>query len=114
MEASMRDFPEFITRLPELDLPFEGVWGHLLQGQEHQVAFIAFDRDTLVPSHRHRAQWEVVLAGEVRLTTSAGERTYTAGQSFELAAGEEHGATVMAGYRAVILFDQADRYQARP
>jgi quercetin dioxygenase-like cupin family protein len=109
----MSDFPEFITRLPELDLPFEGVWGHLLQSPHHQVAFIAFDRETVVPPHRHRAQWELVVTGEVRLATPEGESTYTAGQSFYLPEGVEHGATVAAGYRGVIFFDQADRYRAR-
>ncbi len=109
----MADFPDFVTRLPALDLPFEGVWGHLLQAERHQVAFVAFDRDTVVPPHRHRAQWELVVEGEVRLTTPDGDATYSAGQSFHLPADVEHGATVRAGYRAVVIFDQADRYRSR-
>ncbi len=87
--------------------------GHLLQGANHQVAFLDFARDTVVPPHLHRAQWELVVAGEVRLRTSDGERTYTAGESFFIPEGVTHGAVISAGYRSVVFFDQADRYRAR-
>jgi quercetin dioxygenase-like cupin family protein len=41
-------------------------------------------------------------------------RTYWQGESFFIPEGVKHGAHVMAGYRAIIFFDQADRYQAIP
>jgi quercetin dioxygenase-like cupin family protein len=109
----MDEFPEFIRALPEVDVPIDGVTGHLLQGKRHQVAFIAFDRDTVVPRHSHRAQWELVVAGEVVLEAAGEERTYSAGDSFYLPEGVEHGARVRAGYRAVVFFDQADRYAVK-
>ncbi len=109
----MDDFPEFITRLPELDIPFEGVSGHLLQGEDHQTAFVRFEDETVVPEHSHASQWELVVAGELRLTVDGVENTYREGDSFYIPAGAVHGAVVGAGYRAVIFFDQADRYQAR-
>ena len=109
----MNDFPEFITKLPELDIPFEGVSGHLLQGENQQVAFARFDKDTEVPMHSHRAQWELVMAGEVRLTMEGQERTYREGESFYIPEDVEHAGKVKAGYRAVIFFDQIDRYQAK-
>ena len=109
----MDHFPEFVTQLPELELPFEGVSGHLLQGESQQVAFVEFYEDTEVPEHSHRAQWEIAVAGEVRLRMGGEERTIRAGESFFIPEGVEHGATVKAGYRAVIIFDQADRYQAK-
>ena len=109
----MSEFPPFIAALPELDLPHPGVTGHLLQGQRHQVAFFAFHADTVVPPHRHRAQWELVVAGEVRLRMPEGERTYRAGQSFYIPEDVEHSAVVSAGYSAVAFFDQVDRYRAK-
>jgi quercetin dioxygenase-like cupin family protein len=104
------EFPGFIRRLPEIEIGIEGVSGHLLQGAHHQVAFVHFDRDTDVPEHSHRAQWEVVITGEVRLRMGGNEETYTAGQSFFIPEGVGHGAFVHAGYRAIIVFDQSDRY----
>lgn len=109
----VNDFPEFIHSLPELDIPIEGVSGHLLQGAAHQVAFVHFESAVDVPEHSHRAQWELVISGSVRLRRGGTEETYSAGQSFFVPAGEEHGAFVNAGYRAVIFFDQADRYAAK-
>ncbi len=109
----MQDFPEFVTKLPEIDIPFDGVSGHLLQGETQQAVFVHFAKDTVVPKHSHRAQWELVIASEVRLEMEGQERVCRAGDSFFIPEGVEHGATVKAGYRAVIFFDQADRYQAK-
>jgi quercetin dioxygenase-like cupin family protein len=109
----MQDFPDFIQSLPELDLPWEGVSGHLLQGQKQQVAFIRFEKDTSVPTHSHRAQWELVLAGEVSLTIGSEAKTYRPGESFYIPEGVEHAGAVSAGYRAVIFFDQVDRYKVK-
>lgn len=109
----MDDFPEFITELPELDISLDGVSGHLLQGENQQVAFVRFEKETVVPEHSHAAQWELVVTGEVRLSVEGAERTYREGQSFYIPEGAVHGAVVGAGYRAVIFFDQADRYQAK-
>lgn len=108
----MPEFPDFITRLPELDIPFEGISGHLLQGENQQVAFIEADKDTPVPEHSHRAQWELVICGEVTLTMEGEQKTYRQGDSFYIPEGVEHRAHVFAGYRAVIFFDQPDRYRA--
>lgn len=109
----MDQFPEFVTQLPELDLPFDGVNGYLLQGQKQQVAFVAFHEETEVPEHSHRAQWEICVGGEARLRMGGEEKTIRAGDSFYIPEGVEHGATVGAGYRAVIIFDQVDRYHAK-
>ena len=109
----MDDFPEFIARLPELDISLEGVSGHLLQGQNQQVAFVRFQNEIDVPEHSHKAQWELVVAGEVRLRVHGEEKIYRAGESFYIPEGIVHGALVGAGYKAIIIFDQADRYGAR-
>lgn len=109
----MKDFPPFIRALPAVDVPFEGVTGHLLQGESQQVAFLQFETDAEVPEHSHNAQWELVIAGEVDLTLGGRTATYRAGDSFYIPAGEPHGARVHAGYRSVVFFDQADRYRTR-
>ena len=109
----MKDFPDFIRRLPELDIPLPAVSGHLLQGANHQVAFVRFAEDTVVPAHSHSAQWELVVSGQVRLRIGGEEKLYISGESFYIPAGVEHGATVSAGYRAVVFVDEPNRYAAR-
>jgi quercetin dioxygenase-like cupin family protein len=109
----MWEFPEFIRKLPELDVPLPSFEGHLLQGETHQVAFARCEADLDVPAHSHAAQWELVVAGEVVLRMAGEERTYRAGDSFYIPAGVEHAATVKAGFRSVIFFDQPDRYRTK-
>jgi quercetin dioxygenase-like cupin family protein len=107
------DFPQFIRDLPAVDVPFPGVEGYLMQGENQQVAFLEFETDADVPDHSHNAQWELVIDGQVDLRMGGETTTYRAGDSFYIPAGEAHGALVHAGYRAVVFFDQADRYQTK-
>jgi quercetin dioxygenase-like cupin family protein len=107
------DFPQFIRDLPAVDVPFPGVEGYLMQGENQQVAFLEFETDADVPEHSHNAQWELVIDGQVDLRMGGETTTYRAGDSFYIPAGEAHGALVHAGYRAVVFFDQADRYQTK-
>jgi quercetin dioxygenase-like cupin family protein len=109
----VKEFPEFIRNLPEVDVPFPGVSGHLLQGTGQQVAFLQFAEEVDVPEHHHNAQWELVVDGMVELRMGGESRTYRAGDSFYIPAGTPHGAKVHAGYRAVVFFDQADRYRSK-
>lgn len=113
MTDPMRDFPGFIKALPELDIPLDGVSGWLLQGEAQQVAFVQFGKDTIVPEHSHRAQWELVVVGEVVLKMDGKESIYTEGQSFYIPEGVPHSALVKGGYRSIIFFDQPDRYKAK-
>jgi quercetin dioxygenase-like cupin family protein len=107
------DFPEFIRNLPAVDIPVDGVSGYLLQSETQQVAFLQFEKDAEIPEHSHNAQWELVVAGEVELRMEGKKLRQRAGDSFYIPAGVEHGATVRAGYRSIVFFDQADRYQAK-
>ncbi len=109
----MSEFPEFIRRLPEAQLPFAGVTGRLLQGARNQVVFFSFAQDVAVPEHSHGAQWEIVVAGEVRLKLQGEERTYRPGDAFFVPAGAPHSALVRAGFQSIAVFDQADRYRAK-
>ena len=105
--------PDFVTTWPEIALPFPGARGWLLQGEGQQVAFARFDDDVEVPAHSHREQWEFVIAGRVTLHIGGESRPYTAGDNFFIPAGVEHAASVEAGYQAVIVFNEADRYSPK-
>ena len=106
-------FPEFIHRLPELDLPFPGVTGRVVQGEGQQVVFLEFAETIEVPEHAHEDQWEFALAGEVELRREGRSETFEAGGRFFIPAGQPHGATVHAGYKALIVFDAPDRYPVK-
>ena len=107
-------FPGFIRSLPQIDLPLPGVSGWLIQGEDKQVVFVEFLETVEVPDHAHEDQWELPVCGEVELRREGGPaESHTAGQPFFIPAGQVHGATVHAGYRAIITFDAPGRYQVK-
>lgn len=112
--SAERTFPHFVQSLPQIDLPLPGVTGWLIQGRDKQVVFVEFLETVEVPDHAHEDQWELPVSGEVELRRAgAPAELHTAGQPFFIPAGQVHGATVHAGYRAVIAFDAPDRYRVK-
>lgn len=106
-------FPEFIRAMPEIDLPIPGARGWMMQDGRRQVVFVDFARTTEVPDHSHAAQWEMPVRGTVELRREGRARTHGPGEAFHIPAGQVHGATVQAGYAAVIVFDEPERYRAK-
>jgi quercetin dioxygenase-like cupin family protein len=108
-----RFFPEIVTKLPEADIPIEGVHSHLLQGENQQFVFMSFENDAEVPQHSHEAQWGVVLDGEIELTIEGKKYTFKKGDTYSVPKGIKHSARIRGGYKDLTLFDQKDRYQAK-
>lgn len=106
-------FPKTITGLPEAAVPFAGVRAWLSQGDDHQIVFMEFERDVVVPAHAHGEQWAVVVAGRIELTIGGRTRVYAAGDSYFVPAGVEHSARVSAGYADVTFFADRARYAAK-
>jgi len=106
-------FPDVITSLPAADIPIDGLSSYLVQGDNRQVIFMSFEKDTVVAEHSHAAQWCVVLDGRIELTIAVRKRIYRKGEIYYIPAGVLHGARIFAGYKDVTLFGQKDRYQAR-
>ena len=106
-------FPEFVSGLPEMEIPFQGARGWLLQGTGQQVAFVEFSEDVDVPEHSHAEQWEFCLAGSAVLHREGGSEEFRAGDNFFVPAGQPHAALVHAGYKAMILFNAPDRYSPK-
>ena len=111
--SDLKGFPDFVKALPEIDLPFAGARGWLIGGAEQQVVFVEFEDTIEVPEHQHEEQWELALAGAVDLHRDGTTTRYTAGQSFVIPAGQPHGGTVHAGYKALIVFNAPDRYKRK-
>ncbi len=105
--------PEFLKRNTEIELPFPGAVGWLLQGREQQVVFVEFKETVAVPEHSHAEQWEFALAGQVELRREGRSELFKAGDNFFVPAGQPHAATVYAGYMALIVFNEAGRYKPK-
>lgn len=69
-------YPDVIKNLPDADIPFDGVSGKLLQGDNNQAVFFVIDAIGIVPEHAHGAQWGVVFEGEMDLTINGETKTY--------------------------------------
>jgi quercetin dioxygenase-like cupin family protein len=106
-------FPEIITKLPEADIPIEGVHSHLFQGQNQQFVFMSFEKDVEVPEHWHEGQWGVVLDGEGELTVDGKKHTFRKGDTYYIPKGVKHSARIKKGYKDLTLFDQKDRYKVK-
>jgi hypothetical protein len=111
--SNIERWPDFIRSLPEVELPFPGARGWMIQGTDQQVVFIEFDDDVEVPEHAHAEQLELAVAGGVVLRSAGKSTHYAAGDSFFIPAGVPHAATVHAGYKAMIVFNARDRYKPR-
>ncbi len=108
-------YPEFITDFPSLDVPFpdDVVQSAVIRSDAGLVAFFTFHKDFTLPAHSHGAQWGTVVEGEIELTIGSETRTYRPGDSYSIAAGVAHGATIKAGTRVIDVFEEPDRYPIR-
>lgn len=106
-------FPQPIRELPEVNIPFSGVKGYIVQGEKEQVVFVEFEKDTDIPEHSHESQWEIVLEGKVDYWEDGEKHTYKKGDRFFVPQGKKHSANAYAGYSCIIFFNQKDRYQKK-
>lgn len=103
-------FPKEIQELPEADVSFPGLRGHLLQGPDQQLVFFEIDAEGEVNPHAHGAQWGVVLDGRMELTIGDETRQYTRGDTYYIRAGEVHSARFEAKTRIIDFFAEPKRY----
>ena len=106
-------FPKIISKLPEADIPVEGLSSYLFQGNDHQILFMEFEHEVEVPEHSHGAQWGAVLSGEIEITIDGKILNFTKGDTYFIPANTKHSAKITAGYKDVTLFDQKDRYKEK-
>lgn len=106
-------FPDFVTKNPEIDFPFAGVRGWLIASDRQQTVFVEFLETVEVPEHTHADQWEFVIDGKAELHREGTTEVFAAGDNFFVPAGQPHAATVHQGYKAMIVFDEPDRYSPK-
>jgi quercetin dioxygenase-like cupin family protein len=106
-------FPDFITKLPQADIPIEKLKAFLLQGEKQQIIFMEFEKDIEVPEHSHEAQWGVVLDGEIELKINEKLHLFKKGDTYFIPNGTKHSAKIKKGYKDITLFNQKDRYKVK-
>jgi quercetin dioxygenase-like cupin family protein len=106
-------FPPLITDLPEADVPINGVKAYLSQGSKHQIVFMEFSRDVIVPEHTHESQWGIMLEGKIELTIDGVSKEFVKGDRFFIATNSKHSAKIYAGYASMEFFNQVDRYKEK-
>lgn len=108
-----RDFPAFVRKLPEAELPCKGIRGWLLQGPAGQVLYKEADTEVSLPEHSHGEQWGVVVDGRLELTVDGFTRIYMRGDFYSIAAGKPHRTRVFPGFKAVDHFADPNRYRPK-
>jgi quercetin dioxygenase-like cupin family protein len=106
-------FPKMILDLPEVDIPFDGAKGYLSQGENYQIIFVEFEKDSDIPEHSHESQWELVIDGKVDYMSEGKKITYRKGDSFFVPCGQKHSAHVFSGYASIMFFNERERYKIK-
>ena len=110
----MKDiFPDFIKKLPNIEIQIDDCESHLLQSKNHQIVFLKFNKDVNLPEHNHESQWEIVLEGEVILYMNGNEKKYVKGDTFFIPSNVNHKAKIFQGYSSIVIFNQKDRYKIK-
>jgi len=101
-------------RLPEAESPIREVRIRLLRGPAASATFWEALDDAVVPEHSHGDQWGIVVEGELSLTIGRETRMYRRGDEYFIPAGTPHSARLPRGLRVIDVFDDPDRFRARP
>lgn len=104
------NYPELIQALPDADIPFKGVKGKLLQGENQQAVFFEIDPIGEVAEHKHGAQWGVIFDGEMQLTIGGKTKTYKKGDQYYIPSGVLHSAVFKTKTFIMDVFEDKNRY----
>ena len=107
-------YPQMITELPEVEIPFKGVKGWLLQGIDKQVVFFDIEPNASIPEHSHGEQWGVVVDGESELVVDGVKKICRKGDTYHIPARAVHSATFRTRFKAIDFFAEANRYKPKP
>ena len=99
--------------LPKIDIPFEGVVGHLLQGVESQAVFFELPGGAEVPLHSHEAQWGIVLEGRIEMEIGDETRVYNKGEHYFIPEGVVHAGRPLTDCKVLDVFFTPARYKAK-
>lgn len=106
-------FPEPISKLPQADIPLDGVSAYLSQAEDHQIIFMHFEKEVILPEHAHAEQVGFVLDGKIELTIDDDKRVFSRGDRYYIPKGVRHSGRIFAGYSDITFFNEPDRYREK-
>jgi quercetin dioxygenase-like cupin family protein len=109
----MKDFPDFIKKLPEAIIDLKDCEAYLLQSKNQQVIFMQFNKDVELPEHSHESQWEIVLEGQAFVWILGEKKRFKKGDRFFIPPNTPHKAKIFKGYKSIAIFNQKDRYKIK-
>jgi mannose-6-phosphate isomerase-like protein (cupin superfamily) len=106
-------YPKIIKSLPKIDIHLSGVQGWLAQGKDFQIVFFEIEPTDILPPHKHKAQWGIVIEGEMSLTIGGETKRYKKGDSYYIPEGVEHQAEFHTHFKALDFFAEPARYKIK-
>ena len=102
-----------IRKLPEADIPLDGIRAYLSQAQDHQLIFMQFEKDVDLPEHSHAVQAGFVLNGKINLTIDGIKREYKKGDIYFISEGVVHSGKIFPGYADITFFNESGLYSTK-
>lgn len=106
-------FPESIHHLPQANIPLEGLSAYLSQGVDHQILFMEFEEDVVLPEHTHESQIGFVLKGKIDLVIDGVAHTFKQGDIYSIPKNVIHSGFIYGGYADITFFAEKERYQTK-
>jgi quercetin dioxygenase-like cupin family protein len=106
-------FPQIIRNLPQADIPLKGAVAFISQSENHQILFMEFSSDVILPEHSHSDQVGFILQGKIEMNIAGEKHTYTTGDVYHIPAGVKHSAKIYAGYCDITFFNEPNRYKTK-
>lgn len=106
-------FPDPIRKLPEPDIPIDGIKAYLSQATDHQLIFMQFEKDVDLPEHSHAAQVGFVLRGKIELIIDGVKNDYNKGDIYFIPENIKHSGKIYAGYADITFFNEPGRYKKK-
>ena len=105
--------PDFIRKFPEADINWPGLRGWMIGGENNLAVIFECSTPAEIGEHKHGAQWGMVIEGNLELTIAGETRTYNRGDSYFIPKNAVHSAKLSAGFIAIDIFEEKDRYLAK-
>ena len=106
-------YPQMIRKLPEIDIPIEGIRGWLIKSKKKQIVFFDIDPIGKMPDHSHCSQWGIMLDGKMKLTIGNETKIYKKGDWYYIPEGVVHSAEFLTKVYVIDVFDDSNRYQIK-
>jgi mannose-6-phosphate isomerase-like protein (cupin superfamily) len=104
-------YPDTIKALPKVDINIDGIEAWLAQGDTFQIIFFEIQPGVNIPPHTHKAQYGIVIEGEMTLTIGDKSHNLKAGDSYFIPENISHHGAFHTFVRAMDFFDESKRYK---